>query len=284
MRSSQISAQRDECVAIIGFGSIGQQLVEHLNACSRTGVCAILVRESSLERLRHAYPHLPFFSTVESLLATRPALVVECAGQEALKAYANAILAGGVDLVPASVGAFADNFLLNTLKEVATEGESKIIIPSGAIAGLDGLHAYREAGLEAVHFQSRKPPLAWFGTLAENLVDLSRLTSPVTFFTGNARQAAEQFPKNANVAATIALAGAGFEDTQIELVADPHLASNVGILSARSSVGSLALRIEARPSSNPKTSSSTVFSLASCVANRDDTFALSAAGFIMNLP
>ncbi len=89
------------------------------------------------------------------------------------------------------------------------------------MGGLDALAAARRAGLSSVSYVSRKPPAAWLGTPAERVADLSALTAAAAVFTGTAREAALAFPQNANVVAAIALAGLGFDETQVTLMADP---------------------------------------------------------------
>jgi aspartate dehydrogenase len=129
------------------------------------------------------------------------------------------------------------------------------------MAGLDGLGALKRAGLTDVVYTSTKPPRAWLGTPAEEAVDLLSLTQAHVFFEGTAREAALAYPKNANIAATIALAGLGFDATRVRLVADPAAAGNSGQLDADSVVGRLQVRMGGAASANPKTSASTAFSL-----------------------
>lgn len=105
--------------------------------------------------------------------------------------------------------------------------------------------------------------MAWVGTPAEKLVDLSNLQAPATFYVGNARQAALEYPKNSNVAATIALAGIGFDQTEVELVADPNVAKNVHELMFEGGDGRFEISICGEPSrANPKTSALTAHSIA----------------------
>ena len=98
---------------------------------------------------------------------------------------------------------------------------SKFIIAKGAVGSLDILEAAKESGISKVEYIGRKPPKAWKGSRAEKIINLNYLQKKSeVHFTGNAREASKLYPKNANVAATIALMGIGFEKTKVKLIAD----------------------------------------------------------------
>jgi aspartate dehydrogenase len=126
----------------------------------------------------------------------------------------------------------------------------------------------RLGGLRQLRYRGIKPPLAWRGSPAENQVDLDHLSCRTVLFEGTARAAALAFPQNANVAATIALAGLGFDATRVELVADPTAVQNTHEIEAKGATGNFHLRIEGVASaSNPKTSSLTALSVARALVN-----------------
>ena len=206
----------------------------------------------------------------DALLAARPDFLVEAAGHGAVAEIGPAALAAGIDLMISSVGALVDGDLHTRMKEAALSAGSRLSLLPGAIGGLDILAAARLSGLVSVTYVSRKPPAAWAGTPAETLVDLSAITTPTVFFEGSAREAARDFPKNANVAATVALTGLGLDRTRVRLVADPQTAGcNVHEIAFQSAATDVTLRIEGRPAaSNPKTSATTGFSLAAAILSR----------------
>lgn len=196
-------------------------------------------------------------------------LVIECAGHAAVSEYVPPLLESGIDTIIVSIGALADEELEARLRKAAETGGGQIILPAGAIGGVDILAALRPTGLTSVTYSGRKPPVAWMGTPAEDLIDLNNVSSPVVFFKGNAREAAQQYPKNANVAATLALAGMGFEDTQVELIADPSAPGNIHEYRVESPVARYRIEIENKPSAgNAKTSVTTVYSILRTVLNR----------------
>lgn len=205
-----------------------------------------------------------------ALLAARPDFVVEAAGHGAVAEAGPAVLAAGIDLLISSVGALVDDGLHARLTEAAATGGSRLSLLPGAIGGLDILAAARLSGIVSLTYVSRKPPSAWAGTPAESLIDLATVTEPTVFFEGSALEAARDFPKNANVAATVALAGPGLARTRVRLVADPDTAGcNVHEITFQSAATDVTIRIEGRPAaSNPKTSATTGFSLAAAILSR----------------
>lgn len=210
-----------------------------------------------------------------AFLADAPDLVAECAGHGAVRDHAAAVLARGIDLAVISSGALADPALRRALDAAARQGGSCLIVPPGAVGGIDVLAAARLSGLDEVTYCGRKPPAAWRGTPAEALVDLAALQEPVTFFDGTARAAARGYPQNANVAATVALAGAGLDRTRVRLVADPTITRNVHEIAVRSTAADFTIRLEGRPSpTNPKTSLTAGFSLAREILNRAGALAI----------
>ncbi|HEY0235735.1 MAG TPA: aspartate dehydrogenase [Afipia sp.] len=186
-------------------------------------------------------------------------VVVEAAGHEALAHYGVAALKQGSDLVIVSIGALAHEELWSDLRAAATR--SKIILPAGAVGGIDALSAAKRGGLDEVLYSARKPPASLSSKLPTD--------RETVIFEGDARQAALEFPKNANVAATIALAGVGFEATRVRIVADPKISENIHELKVHGAFGSFAMSIAGKPlPTNPKTSSLSAMSILRCIENR----------------
>lgn len=234
-------------------------------------LCLSSSRSLGQAKARLAHYSWPFevSDQLDDFLAGQPNLIVEAAGQEAVRLYGRKILAAGISLGIASVGALTDDKLHNELLEAARSSGAKLHIVPGAVGGVDILSAARLSGLQEVTYTSRKPPSAWRGTKAESHVKLEDLQTPFPFFRGSAREAAASFPQNANVAATIALAGIGFEKTKVQLVADPTIGGNIHELHFVSGCAETTLRIEGKPSpDNPKTSQTAGFSLARFVLNQ----------------
>ncbi len=244
-------------IGFIGDGGISRSVRETLSVdCGMDFVVTgVLSRPQAAE-------HVPVHS-VEDLLATRPNVVVECAGHGAVVDCGAQVLMAGVPLLIVSIGSLADDALLASLRAAAEAGGTRIILAAGAMAGIDALSAARLGGLTRVRYTGRKPPFAWRGTPAEDLIALDALEGPTTFYRGTAREAALAYPKNSNVAATIALAGLGFDATEVELVADPDATGNIHELMFEGADGHFDIAICGAPSkANPKTSALTGHSIA----------------------
>jgi aspartate dehydrogenase len=267
--SQQLKAPARVGVALIGYGAIGRVVADALHKVDGLTLVGLLVREGSLQRLAaEASEGVVVTSRAEELLANAPQLVVECAGHAALHMHAEALLRGGADLLIASVGALADASLESRLARAAVAGGSRMLIPAGALAGLDALGAARLAGLDRVDYTGRKAPAAWRGTRAERVIDLDRVTTPTVFFEGSARQAALEYPQNANVVAAVAIAGLGFDRTRVRLIVDPGEARNQHGVSASGAFGELSTTVVAQTlSNNPKTSMLAPWSLVRTLQN-----------------
>ena len=254
-------------IGLIGFGTIARELLARLPGTldGAAPVVAAVLSERTLERRGGGKPADGLeatFGTARELLAWGPELVIECAAHAGVEAHVPPCLRHGVDVIVVSVGALADGDLHARLEQEARRGGGRMILPAGAIGGLDLLGALGQAGLESVRYRSVKPPAAWRGSPAEDLLDLDAVDSPATFFEGDARGAARDFPKNANVAATLALHGLGFERTEVRLVADPGASGNTHEIEARGASGEFSLRVTGRPSAgNARTSLTTVLSV-----------------------
>ncbi|MBX2833543.1 MAG: DUF108 domain-containing protein [Micavibrio sp.] len=133
----------------------------------------------------------------------------------------------------------------------------RIIVPSGALAGIDGIKAVKELGIVSSKIASTKPPRGFFGApyVDKMGIDLSKIVSKTRIFEGNAFEAAEGFPANVNVAATLSLAGIGPDKTRVEIWADPDAKGNMHEVTVEGTYSTLYSRIENMPDpENPKSS------------------------------
>lgn len=248
-------------IAVIGVGAIAAYVRAALSARGDT-LSAIIVRP---ERL-HAAADLHISHADD--LPSDTELVIDCAGHSGLTQHGPAILERGLDLVTLSLGALADQALFDDLTQAAANGHACLHLASGAIGGLDCLQAARVGQLSAVTYTGRKPPQGWRGSPAETVLDLDALTTgAATHFTGSAREAALRYPKNANVAAAVALAGIGFDATQVALIADADGRGNVHDIAAQGDFGEVHVRISGHAlPDNPRSSALAAMSAVAKVA------------------
>lgn len=246
-------------LGLVGFGTIARQIV---GAFPGNDVrWAALLREGSR-------PHLPAnveaVTQLDALIGARPAAVVEAAGQEAVSTHVPALLESGIPTVVASVGALADPVLAARLHAAARAGCTRLVLPSGALGGLDYLRAVASLPDVEVRYTSRKPPAAWTAELAAAGLPASR--EAVTLFEGTPADAARLYPRNLNAAFAVALCvGAG--NVTVRVVADPHAEGNTHEIEAKSAAGTAFFRFVNAPSpGNPKTSALTALSLAAALA------------------
>jgi len=258
-------------LALIGCGAIGTSVLASLQSHPHIRVRWLLASERSIPTARTlAARYAPEAQVLTVLPASeRPDLIVECAGHAAVEQHILPALERGIDAIIASIGALSAPGLAERIQTCAEAGHAKVHLVSGAIGGIDALAAARIGGLDEVTYTGRKPPLAWRGTPAEQDHDLATLTTATCIFAGSAREAARLYPKNANVAATLSLAGLGLDQTQVRLYADPTVTGNVHELNASGAFGQMALTMHGKPlAANPKTSALTVYSVVRAILNR----------------
>jgi len=264
-------------IAMIGCGAIGTGVLELLHGDPDLAVQWIVLPPGDHSKACAAAARLVPDARVVQALGPQDAvdLVVECAGHAAIEQHVLPALERGIPCVVASVGALSMPGLAQRLEQAARNGRTQVQLLPGAIGGIDALAAARVGGLDSVVYTGRKPPQAWKGTPAERECDLDALAEPRCIFEGNAEEAARLYPKNANVAATVSLAGLGLQRTRVQLFADPTIDENVHNVQARGAFGCLEVTLRGKPlAANPKTSALTVFSVVRALSNRGRAVAI----------
>lgn len=244
-------------ICVIGCGAIGTTIaravqdmpeIEKIYLTDRSQECAT--------RLQEKFHKVSFVPDIVPILHDVK-LVVEAASQEAARYYVPLTLSAGVNALIMSVGVMQDEEFQKDLYRLAKRKEAKVYIPSGAIGGIDALCAASIESIDEVTLTTTKPPSA-FGSnayLESKGIKASELRERTELFNGSAREAVRYFPQNINVAATISLAGIGFEKTRIRIVCDPAVATNEHHLKAKGKFGELDVVTRNVPSPrNPKTS------------------------------
>jgi aspartate dehydrogenase len=253
-------------IAIVGLGSIGTTLVRKFAQGGIPGanLCAVVVRnrEKAWAVLKDIGVDVPLLEL--SQLAEVADLVVECAPAEMLPEIARPVLGAGKKIMVLSCGALLEH---PELIDLAEQTGGQIIIPTGALIGLDAVSAAAEGKIRSVRMITRKPIEGLLGApyLNENGIDIEGISEPMRVFQGTARQAAKGFPANLNVAVALSLAGIGPDKTVLEIWADPTATRNTHKIVVESDAASFEMSIENIPSENPKTGRITALSVIAAI-------------------
>lgn len=259
-------ADKPLTVALGGLGAIGFPVARRL-ALGIPGLAltAVAARDPAraAQRLAEAGIAVPVVPLAE--LAVRADIVVESLPAAAFRVVAEPAIDAGRLFLPLSVGALLDHL---DLIDRAKRSGARIIVPTGALLGLDAVRAAAEGEIRSITMVTRKPPggLAGAPFLVERGISLDRLAAPLKVFEGSAREGARGFPANVNVAAALALAGIGPERTRLEIWADPTVERNTHRIEVEADSVRLAMTIENVPSlENPRTGRITALSVIACL-------------------
>ena len=240
-------------VGVIGLGAIGRRVAEALD----DGIPGLALAggtardrpraEAILNRLASRPPFLSLDALIEA-----SDLLVEASTQDHLQEIAPKTLGRGRDLVVLSCGGLLGR---DDWVKLAAERRCRIHVPSGAIAGLDGVKGARVGEVRSVTMETRKPPRGLAGApwIVKNRIDLDAIREETLIFEGPATEACRAFPANVNVLAALSLAGIGPDRTRIRIHAVPGLARNQHRISIEGEFGALRIEVENVPSENPRT-------------------------------
>ena len=251
---------------LVGYGAIGRSLHQRLQGHARIALQNIVVSSTSVAAVQaEVGPDVRVLDKVPHDCG----LLLEAAGHQALLAHVLPALERGTECAVLSVGALSEPGLPERLTDAALRGGAQLHLLPGAIGGVDAIAAAKFAGLDSVTYTGRKPPQGWRGTPAEQVVELGSLKEPTVILEATAREAAHLYPKNANVAATISLAGLGLDATRVRLIADPTVTENIHEIHVTGAFGEMQLTMRGKPlADNPKTSALTVLSALRFLDNR----------------
>jgi len=254
-------------VGIAGLGAVGLTVAKALDpAEGRGGIAGLrLVAVAELDRAKAAASLAGFADPPEIVepeaLAALADIVVEALPAAAFECVAVPALTAGRLFVPSSVGALLARM---HLVKLAVEKGARIVVPTGALLGLDAVRACAEGPVESISIETRKPPAGLAGApyLVNHAIDVFAITEPTCVFQGNALDAAAGFPANVNVAAALALAGIGPVRTRVAIWADPGVERNIHTIRVKSGAARLTMTVEGVPSeTNPRTSKLTPLSV-----------------------
>lgn len=248
-------------VAIVGLGPIGRNVAQALDSgIDGLELAAVAVQNPDKHRdflagLGKAPKLLPIAE-----LAEVADLVIECAPAALLRDIVGPFVSRGKSAIVLSAGALLAH---DGLIALARQHGGQIMVPTGALIGLDAVTAAAEGTIQSVRMVTRKPVQGLAGApyIVANNIDIERITEPLKIFDGTAREAAKGFPANLNVAVALSLAGVGPDATRLEIWADPALTRNVHRVEVEADSARFSMTIENVPSENPKTGRITALSV-----------------------
>lgn len=262
-------------IGLVGLGTIGKQVAYAIRDGRAGSAELIAILEADASKVSDARDEQLagiITANADEFFAADTEVIVEAAGHAALKLCAERALRSGRDLLAVSAGAFADREFLSSVKRAAEECKRRVAIPSGSLAALDAISSGAIGEIDEVTLVARKPPAAFKGTIAEE-VALQVVDKPVCLYDGFAREAAELFPQNVNVVASLSLAGVGFDRTTIKMYADPTITHNTFELYARGDFGEVKVELKNIPyPENPKTGHLVVMSLIKAIRRLEERF------------
>ena len=252
-------------VAIAGLGPIGSRVARALDG-GIEGLELVAVASANIEKHRCWLDKLgkrPVALPIEAL-ADAADIVVECAPSRLVRSIVAPVVSRGKTAVVLSVGALLEN---EDLIALAREKGGQIVVPTGALIGLDAMTAAAVGTIHSVQMVTRKPlkGLAGAPYLVEHKIEIDDIKVPLKIFDGTAREAAKGFPANLNVAVALSLAGIGADRTRVEIWADPTVTRNTHRIEVDSDSARFSMTIENIPSENPKTGLITALSVIACL-------------------
>ena len=250
-------------LAIAGLGAIGLAVARRIDTGAVPGMSLVAVSARDRSRARDAVAGFKSPPPVLDLahLADAADVVVECLPSQHFAEVAAPAVERGRIFMPLSVGALLNHM---PLVERARQTGARIVVPTGALLGLDAVRAAAEGNMRSVTLETRKPPAGLAGAplLVQRGISVEGLEKPLLVFEGSAREAIAGFPANVNVAVALSLAGIGPDRTRVEIWADPGVTRNTHKVIVKSDSSDLTMTIENIPSrENPRTGAITALSV-----------------------
>ena len=249
-------------VGLAGLGAVGMPVARRIDE----GIPGLVLGAASTrDRDRGKQRVAAFRSTIPVVapedLAGAADIVVDCAPAALFPRVAEPAVRAGRTLVTVNAGALLSH---SHLIDLAAESDARIIVPSGALLGLDAVRAAAEGRITSIKMVTRKPPAALDGApyLEDRGIRLDKLDRPLKVFEGSAGDGARGFPANLNVAAALSLAGIGPERTRLEIWADPGITRNTHHIVVEAVSARFEMTIDNVPSAeNPRTGRITALSV-----------------------
>jgi len=251
-------------VLVVGYGAIGEKVVAQLHHA--TGYKIAIIRRTASDQVLP--DGVSLLSSLDEAKGFAPDLIVEAAGQGLVREHVARWLRAGITVLISSVGVLHDPVLRAELERAALQSGATLLIPSGALAGVDYVHSVGAVPGTRIRYESRKPLAAWHDELDRLGLQDDAREGAVTLYEGDAEGAAARYPANLNVAATLALAAGGFDRVSVKVYADKEATGNTHLISVTGPVGTMHVEVVNAPApDNPKTSMLVAFSITRAIKN-----------------
>lgn len=256
-------------VAIVGSGALGSVIAEALSKELSKEYELLGVFSGRLEnamKLSDKF-NCKAYNSLDEMIEDDLDYIIEAASPNVIKDIGIKILENGINLIPLSIGAFADREFYKKIEQTALDNNSRVHLPSGAVGGFDVLRASMLMEDVEVSIVTEKSPESLNGApfLDGRLLSQDKVEE---VFSGSAKEAIELFPKNVNVAVATALATTGVDHTLTVIRSIPNLLSNKHIIQLTGNTIKVTVAIESTPSiNNPKSSTLAAYSVIALLKN-----------------
>ena len=244
-------------IGIVGCGAIGSRIARSVSkdlfhTCRLSGLYDINPSKSqelsSELKEKNAVKH-----SLEELIQCCD-LVIEAVTSDETRTIVRKALEAKRHVLAMSVGK-----LLNAteLFRLAEKNKCVILLPSGAIGGLDAVKAACQAAISSITLTTRKPPSGFTRSIhiRERGINLNEIRTETTLFDGDVDTAVKLFPENINVAATLALACGAKDKMRVRIITAPDFKRNSHEIDMIGDFGRMVTRTEnVVCPDNPKTS------------------------------
>ena len=252
-------------VGIIGCGFIGTEVAEFIDKEESFDLIGLndIDKKKAHELIKKLKNNKPKFMDLDDLIE-KSDLIIE----SATKTVVELILKNkNLDNKNKKLLIMSTGGLINNLDSLNKLKNCEILLPSGAIAGLDAIKSV-SGKINSLSLTTTKPAKGLEGALyiVNNKINLSELREKKVIFEGSLKEAVLGFPQNINVAATLFLASK-FEDIKVKIVADPDTKYNTHEIEAQGDFGIIKTIAQNLPSKNPRTSYLAVLSAIQTIKN-----------------
>ena len=244
-------------ISIIGCGAIGTEICKTIDTMDSSEVELVCIVDKDNDKIEKLLKSLkiskPMVANIDTAIDNAD-LIVECADKKVVPEIATKAIKKGKDIMIMSSGGLVEHL---ELLDLARKKDCCIYLPSGAVAGLDGLKSAMAGRVDKVTLTTRKPPNALCGApyLEEHKIDLSKIKNEEVIFSGTAREAIKGFPANVNVSVSLSLAGIGLDKTRVKIIADPSIRVNIHEIEIEGEFGKIRTKTEnVQSPMNPRTS------------------------------